>query len=388
MQFGNNYNAAYDGSSFAANQDVVVVTTNYRTNVFGFPSIPDRPVGTNNLGFLDQRLALDWVQRNIAAFGGDPDSVTIFGQSAGALSVDALVTEPPQPVPFHAAIYQSGQASIRATNPTPYAAWQATVDATNCTDAPSPIDCVRAVPGEELLNLITELAITYTPIPDNVTYSSTAREDRLVSTPADSNIARVPVLIGTTAEEGKTYALGYNDTQAFLQTAYPRATEAQRAAILEAFAIGSTPSITDTFTQVAAILTHYQFQCTAGLVAGEIAQVEIPVWRYYFNASFANLQLFEGSGVYHASEIQIVFGTNNQTTSTPYELELNQFMQKTWADFARDPSGGPGWPMVPTVASLGNVRYDSGPETGESIELVDQAVVDERCAVIYPLYGS
>jgi hypothetical protein len=68
----------YDGESFAKNQDIVFVSFNYRTNVFGFPTAPDLPASSNNLGFLDQELALAWVQDNIAQFGGDKSNVTIM----------------------------------------------------------------------------------------------------------------------------------------------------------------------------------------------------------------------------------------------------------------------------------------------------------------------
>jgi len=66
----------YDGASFAKNQDVVLVSFNYRTNVFGFPMAQDLPASFQNLGFLDQELALAWVQDNIAQFGGDKSKVT------------------------------------------------------------------------------------------------------------------------------------------------------------------------------------------------------------------------------------------------------------------------------------------------------------------------
>lgn len=87
LQFGNAGQDTYDGSAFASYEDVIVVSANYRTNVFGFPSSPELPETGHNLGFLDQRLALDWVQRNIAAFGGSPDKVTLFGE----------VRQPPNP---------------------------------------------------------------------------------------------------------------------------------------------------------------------------------------------------------------------------------------------------------------------------------------------------
>jgi carboxylesterase type B len=86
LQFGSAGLPTYDGSSFAANQDVIVVTTNYRTNVFGFSNSPEIAFGQQNSGFLDQRKALSWVQANVARFGGNPDAVTIFGESAGGYS--------------------------------------------------------------------------------------------------------------------------------------------------------------------------------------------------------------------------------------------------------------------------------------------------------------
>src|ERR1700759_5032385 len=112
----------------AANQDVIVVAINYRTNIYGFPGSPHLPFTENNLGFLDQRLALDWVQRNIHAFGGDPDKVTIFGESAGAASVDELLTTMPTNPPFRAAIMESGQTSFYINhNNSNHASWTALV---------------------------------------------------------------------------------------------------------------------------------------------------------------------------------------------------------------------------------------------------------------------
>ena len=76
--FGTASLSTYDGASFAKNQDVIFVSFNYRTNVFGFPTAPDIPTSRNNLGLLDQELALAWVQDNIAQFGGDKSRVTLM----------------------------------------------------------------------------------------------------------------------------------------------------------------------------------------------------------------------------------------------------------------------------------------------------------------------
>jgi carboxylesterase 3/5 len=309
------------------------VLTLSRTNIFGFPGIPGRPDEETNPGFLDQRLALDWVRRNIVHFGGDPDRITIFGQSAGASSVDAIVTLPPEPVPFQAAIYMSGQISLRAESSDPYAAWRETLNLTGCIEADDAVECVSAVPAQELEDLISANAVSFYAIADDVTLSTTAREDRLKSTPDDSKIARVPVLGGTTSEEGRIYAVAYNNTNAYIASAFPSITPEQAELLLETFAIGS-PGIETTFDQITFIITYYQFQCTWAVVAEDTRKVGIPIWRYHWNASFENLQLFPGSGVYHASDIRPIFG-NIGADSTEFEVALSHFAQSTWAEFAK-----------------------------------------------------
>ncbi|KAI0029138.1 Carboxylesterase, partial [Vararia minispora EC-137] len=109
LQWGSSSLTQYDGTSIAQNQDIVFVSFNYRLNAFGFPSAPDLPLASNNLGYLDQEAAFRWVQDNIAAFGGDKSKVTIMGQSAGSLSVsEAIMRHSPDSAPFRAGIMLSG----------------------------------------------------------------------------------------------------------------------------------------------------------------------------------------------------------------------------------------------------------------------------------------
>ncbi len=113
--FGAGSQSLYDGRLLAA-QDVVVVTLNYRLGAFGFVALNQVSDGvlpaTGCEGLADQMLALDWVRRNIADFGGDPDNVTLFGESAGAMSIGALLSAPLARGLFHKAILQSGAAHI------------------------------------------------------------------------------------------------------------------------------------------------------------------------------------------------------------------------------------------------------------------------------------
>ncbi len=119
----------FDGTALAK-RDVVVVTVNYRLGIFGFLAHPaiakaDASQGAGNYGLLDKVAALAWVQQNIAAFGGDPDNVTIFGQSAGSASVCALMAAPSTKGLFHKAIGQSASCLIPDTGSDPSGAKQA-----------------------------------------------------------------------------------------------------------------------------------------------------------------------------------------------------------------------------------------------------------------------
>ncbi|GFE12224.1 hypothetical protein Sgleb_02710 [Streptomyces glebosus] len=99
----------FDGTAYAQQHDVVLVTINYRVNAFGYLYQPDRP-GSGNCGLLDQIEALRWVRDNITAFGGDPRNVTVMGESAGGMSIGILLGTPAAKGLFHRAIIQSGGA--------------------------------------------------------------------------------------------------------------------------------------------------------------------------------------------------------------------------------------------------------------------------------------
>lgn len=131
LQSGTGSFAVYNGVPFAAHQNVIVVTPNYRVGVFGFTPSPE--LDQKNPGFLDQRMALSWVHENIAAFGGDPDAITLEGQSAGAYSVKQLWANPPTPLTFRAAIMQSQ--SLTA----PIDGWPILTQLLNCSTAYSPL---------------------------------------------------------------------------------------------------------------------------------------------------------------------------------------------------------------------------------------------------------
>ncbi|KAK2601881.1 hypothetical protein QQS21_004568 [Conoideocrella luteorostrata] len=390
--FGSGAIPSYDGSSLAANQDVIVVTFNYRTNVFGFPGSPEIPKTQQNLGLLDQRLALDWVQRNIAAFGGDPQRVTIFGQSAGSGSVDTLITAPPEPVPFAAAIMESGVGTVSLPQEKSATSWQRLVVAAKCPPT-NALACIRALPASQIKDMIEHKALDWFPIHDGgVTFADRPRVDRLRSRRENSRVARVPILIGSTANDAGVAVYGRLDVKKVLSAILPEGTPLGFiTTLLAAYPVGS-PGLLDTNAQLARILTELAFQCPSAIVAEDSRAVGIPSWRYFFNASFANSELYPGSGAYHSSEIKPVFGTYPRDGATPFNAQLSVVMQKAWADFAKNPTQGPGWASVPEVAVLGGGATPGLDDVGrQAVTVIRSDQIDQRCPlfkVIYDLASS
>jgi carboxylesterase type B len=150
-----------DGANIVSRGDVVLVTINYRLGSFGFLALDDG-VTKGNYGFADQINALDWVRRNIQDFGGDPNRITVFGQSAGAGSVRAMLASPEAEGKFKGAIPQSNLGG--GGYGTTYSQYltideevavvaNAILADTNCTTARSKVDCLRAIPANTLANL-------------------------------------------------------------------------------------------------------------------------------------------------------------------------------------------------------------------------------------------
>ncbi|KAH6636206.1 Alpha/Beta hydrolase protein [Chaetomium tenue] len=153
--------ATFDGANIVSRGDMVLVAINYRLLAFGFLALKDGKMN-GNYGLADQITALDWIRAHIHNFGGDKDRITVFGQSAGAASVRALIASPKAAGKFSGAIMLSGLGGINyGTTYSEYytideqitVAAKPILTATNCTDAPSQADCLRAVPAATLSKL-------------------------------------------------------------------------------------------------------------------------------------------------------------------------------------------------------------------------------------------
>jgi carboxylesterase type B len=158
---GQGSDTTFDGGNLASRGDVVVVTINYRLSTLGFLALGNNTAVKGNYGIADQIVALDWVQRHIEDFGGDKDRITVFGQSAGAASVRALLASSQATSKFSGAIMQSNPAGLQYAETfsrylTIEEAAQRSkglLNETGCTQADSreQLACLRALPASKLV---------------------------------------------------------------------------------------------------------------------------------------------------------------------------------------------------------------------------------------------
>ncbi|KAF3836291.1 hypothetical protein F7725_028849, partial [Dissostichus mawsoni] len=196
----------YDGSPLAAYQNVVVVVIQYRLSILGFLSTGDQHT-PGNWGFLDQIAGLQWVRDNIAAFNGDPNSVTIFGQSAGGISVSMLVLSPLAEDLFHKAIAMSGVAPLEAhytSNPLAMAQMIANVSDCESSNNKKLVECIKGRSEEEILSAMKKAYVTtdhplydkYCPAIDGVFLKGPPEEVL-----KHQEFQKVPIMIGLTNHE-------------------------------------------------------------------------------------------------------------------------------------------------------------------------------------------
>ena len=208
-------------NSVAIGKPIIGVSANYRLSAWGFLfSNEVSGSGQTNLGIRDQRLALHWLQDNIAAFGGDPTKVTIWGESAGALDVGLhlLAYNGRDDKLFRAAIMESGNpVNINVFNGTDFyqPLYDAIVNQTGCAGQFDTLQCLRTVPFEQLNNVFnaTPFDAGFTPVVDG---DFIQRYGSLQY--SDGDFVRVPIISGANTDEGVSFGpVGINDDAGFLQ---------------------------------------------------------------------------------------------------------------------------------------------------------------------------
>ncbi|TID18582.1 liver carboxylesterase 1 precursor [Venturia nashicola] len=372
LQFGSGSLQAYDGTSLAATQDVVVVTFNYRTNIFGFSNSPTVPFGSQNSGFLDQRFALQWVQKNIAQFGGDPAKVLIFGESAGGESVKQLLANPPSPLPFYSAIMESEQSLLIGDGKANYENVSAHFGCTN-------IQCLRQVSAIDIKNYILAAGLNFPPVNGDGTSVKDIR-----ASISSGKFAKVPIMMGTNLNEARAFldAAGLSNGSTALSTVLSQlglnSTTAQKIIISQY----ASNIVSDALVLADRILTDALFTCTTASIATYLTLAGYSVWRYRFNPSFPTTSTFPNSGAYHTAEIPEVFGTyplsNQYGSVTQQQIQLSKFMQGVWAKTAKNPTSGPGWPRI--GSNLGVELGELGLRGSSGVTVVSTIDADYPCA--------
>ncbi len=348
------------GGERLAREGVVVVTINYRLGPFGYLGHPllskesDRKV-SGNYGLLDQIAALAWVQRNIAAFGGNPGCVTIFGESAGSVSVCRLMVSPLAKGLFHRAIAQSGGAHGLNRHlreewnqlPPMEKVGEQLAEQLGCARAADPLAALRAKSAQEVLDAAAPAqglfgkGIKFGPIVDGW-----ALPDDPVALFAAGKQHDVPFMTGSNADEGSVFMqqMPLRRVQGYKWLLAQRfGKQADRV-----FALFPAERDQDAPAAMSRLVGVSAFVAPARALARSMAKCKSPAYLYHFTR-VPPLTQGRGFGACHALEIGYVFGTlEGRPGFTEADRALSATMRKCWAHFARtgDPNsdGLPRWP--------------------------------------------
>ncbi|KAK4893513.1 hypothetical protein LTR27_008196 [Elasticomyces elasticus] len=293
-------------------QGHVVVIMNYRVNLFGFPNA--KGLERQNVGLLDQRMVVEWTKKNIAAFGGNPDSIIFWGQSAGGASVSLYPYAYPKDPMVKGIAADSGSPGIAGSSDTAQSNFTFVASLVGCTGQPEVVlDCMRhnvtAAALENVLSLYQISArspkITFGPTPDEVIVFANYT-DRA----AKGLVAKIPEITGSNANEGAGFV--------------PYTPDGPGAATL--------------FN-----VTERVIACPLGKGIRDRELAGLTTYRYQYSGVFNNTSPVGWFGAYHSSELPLLFGTHYEYRgdSTPYEYEVSHFMEALWLSFARDPSKAP-----------------------------------------------
>jgi len=353
------------GDRLAAEEGVIVVSLHYRLGQLGFlahPALsaedPSHPT-SGNYGIEDQAAALAWVRRNVASFGGDPENVTLFGQSAGGWSTCVHLASPASRELFERAIVQSGVCTL----PLPALAaaeeqGERLADAVGCGTAPDVAACLRALPPSVLLRALPADPTIFLldgeyglwrPVVDGVVLHEQV---------ADA-LARgdggPPVVVGANADEGTFFVLAAHEYRGL-----PLSAEVHPERLRVAFGGARADAVAaryplDAYASPADALSAAVGDGLLACPTYEAARIlarSRDVWTYRLETRAVPYVLgpprLLDPGAFHSAEIPLVFGVAETEPFTPPLDALSRDLRRAWASFARtgdpDPDGALGWP--------------------------------------------
>ncbi|XP_060248097.1 pyrethroid hydrolase Ces2e-like isoform X1 [Meriones unguiculatus] len=373
----------YDGSMLAAIENVVVVTIQYRLGVLGFFSTGDQHA-RGNWGYLDQVAALRWVQQNIAHFGGNPDRVTIFGESAGGTSVSSHVVSPMSQGLFHSAIMESGVATIPGLISTsPDIVYRTVANLSGCeqVDSEALVNCLRGKSEEEIMAINKAFKI----IPGIVDGIFLPRHPKELLASAD--FQPVPSIIGINNDEYGWIipsSLSNTDSQKKMDRKTVQAVLQRRAAQMM-----WPPEFTDLVMEEymgdnedpQLLQVQFKEMMEDIIVVIPVLQVahfqrsHAPVYFYEFQhrPSFFKDSKPPDVKADHGDEVLFIFRSfwgGTQIELTEEEELLSRRMMKYWANFARygnpNSEGLPYWPVFDHEEQY--LQLDIQPAVGRALK--------------------
>ena len=357
---GSGSSPAYDGVALAR-KGVIVVSINYRLGIFGYFAHPElsaeSPRGVSgNYGITDQILALQWVRRHIAAFGGDPDNVTVFGESSGAFSIFHLLVSPPAKDLFHRAIAQSpylpplpglkdsrfGKRSAESTG-----------EELRAHSGAESIAELRDLTASELLQLATRVG--FADLAAEPAIDGWILPGQIFEMLERGQQHDVPIIVGFNSGEG--YHFATNEWSAPIPAdagSYRASVKARYGALTDEY-LAVYPE-NDLKEAVYAPIRDAVYGWAAEKLARETAKVSSEAYLYYFDHAPAWSEKI-GMGAFHTAEISYVFnnvqGDHRYSTQWPdveprsIDLRMADIMSDYWVHFAKtgrpQAKGGPAW---------------------------------------------
>ncbi|MBC7500054.1 MAG: carboxylesterase family protein [Herminiimonas sp.] len=377
-------------------QGVAVVTINYRLGPLGFlthPALTAEAGGASgNYGLMDQQAAMKWVKTNIAQFGGDPANVTIFGESAGALSTHSQIASPLAAGLFNKAIVQSGGYNLAApTLVQAQALGQAFATATGCTA--QTVACLRSLPVDRIVANSGAIQVGGTTLP---TVDGKVLTTTLETAFTSGNFNKVPVIEGSNQHEYSLLSAATIDAvlgrpiNAAEYPAYIAGTTGAALApvVLANYPLNGAETPAQTFDNV---LTDAAFSCNGRKAVKLMAAKGVPVYAYEFADANAPMVFRlpprpEGYGAYHAAEIQYVFPRESTiyfgAPFTAAQRALSNRMVGYWAQFAKtgnpNAAGSSAWPAY----TASNDSFLNLAPAGDGINT--QFALQHKCALWTP----